>query len=70
MAIMSLGLRSGLLILGFGIANLLLLFSVNWEYFPTVTMFGIDISTIAIGTILIALNIIAYSSIDLAILGR
>lgn len=66
---MSLGLRSALLILGFGIANMLLLFSINWESFPNITFIGFDISVIVIGTILIALNIIAYSSIDLAILG-
>ena len=70
MAKISFGLRSALLILGFGIANSLLLFSVNWEYFPTFSIVGFDITVIVIGSMLIALNIIAYSSIDLAILGK
>jgi len=70
MAKFSFGLRTTLMIIGFGLLNFLMLFSVNWEKLPTITLFGFNVSVIVIDFILIAINVIAYSSIDIAILGK
>lgn len=70
MAIISFGLRTTLMIIGFGLLNFLMIYSVNWEKLPTITILGFNVSVIVIGFILIAINVIAYSSIDIAILGK